>query len=132
MKKPLRLLLMLTVVLLASGCAGSVPEPASSPVPEEQSDNLLPPDNLLPVMIMVEDTLYQHDVGALDSSIKIEDSQLLGHITQDIGNEIPTQNGEACWVKEGTPYARCPLPEYPEGMVALIARQWWIFLPVAQ
>ena len=111
-------------LLLIPGCSGNAGMKASGSASEEQ------PDNLLPMMIMVEDALYQHDIGMLDSSIKIEDSQILGHITKSLGNEVPTQNGEACWVEEGAPYARCPLPEYPEGMVALVGRGWWIFLPV--
>lgn len=56
--------------------------------------------------------------------------QILGHITKNLANEVPTQNGEACWVEAGMPYARCPLPEYPEGMVAQVRYEWWIFLPV--
>ena len=129
MKKTLRLLLLLTAVLLASGCTGA--SPAITPEPSGDAPSM-PPPGILPILMMVEDTLYQHDVGVLDSSNKIEDSQILGHIATSYANTVPTQNGEACGVPEGTPYARCPLPEYPEGMVAFMGRQWWIFLPEHQ
>lgn len=119
--------IFLFAALLLSGCNGSglAPSPAPSPVITHHPDKL-------PILMMVEGTLYQHAVGILDPSIKIEDSQILGYITTNYANTVPAQNGEACGVPEGAPYARCPLEEYPEGMVALIARQWWIFLPENQ
>lgn len=114
------------LLLLLSGCNA-----AADPNPTPSFDFNHSPDQL-PILMMVEDTLYQSTVGVLDASIKIEDSQILGHITTAYANTVPTQNGEACGVSEGTPYARCPLEEYPEGMVALIDYQWWIFLPENQ
>lgn len=113
-------------LLLIPGCSGNVDAEGSTPGSEEQ------PADVLPLMIMVEDTLYQRDVGVLDPSVTIEDSQILGHVTKNLFNEIPSQNGEGCFVEEGTPYSRCPLPEYPEGMVVYIDHQWQVFLPVDQ
>lgn len=130
MRKPLRLLSLLTVVLLLSGCNA-----AANPEPTPSFDLNHDPDQL-PVLMMVEDTLYQYGAGTLDPSIKIEDSQILGYIATNYANTVPTQNGEACGVPEGAPYARCPLEEYPEGMVVRmpgrIADTWWIFLPENQ
>lgn len=118
------------LLLLLSGCnATANPDPTHSFDPDHDPDQL-------PILMMVEGTLYQHAVGTLDPSIKIEDSRILGHITVNYANTVPTQNGEACGVPEGAPYARCPLPEYPEGMVARmpgrIVDTWWIFLPENQ
>lgn len=114
------------MLLLLSGCnAAADPDPTSSFDPNH------PPDQL-PILMMVEGTLYQHAVGTLDASIKIEGSQILGYITTNYANTVPAQNGEACGVPKGAPYARCPLKEYPEGMVAFMGHQWWIFLPENQ
>lgn len=118
--------IFLFAALLLSGCNA-----AENPEPTHSFDSNHAPDKL-PILMMVEDTLYQHDVGTLDSSVKIEDSQILGYITTNYANTVPTQNGEACGVPEGAPYARCPLEEYPEGMVAFMGHQWWIFLPESQ
>lgn len=117
------------LLLLLSGCSGGVETPPPSPTPSPVITHV--PDQL-PILMMVEGTLYQHAVGTLDPSIKIEDGQILGYITTEYANTVPTQNGEACGVPKGAPYARCPLPEHPEGMVAFMGYRWWIFLPESQ
>lgn len=105
-----------------------IPSDAISPSQSPSFDPYHDPD-LLPVMIMVEDTVYQQG-GVLDASIRIDDSQILGCISEVIGNERPSHNGEANFLDVGTPYARCPLEEYPDCIVVFYAHQWYIFHPV--
>lgn len=111
-----KLLCSVMAVLLSFTAAGCAP---SQPAAE------------LPLMIMAEDAVYQHGSGALDASVTIEDSQILGHITTVVNNRVPARNGEANFPAAlDAPYTRCPLEEYPDAIVVFFARQWYIFLPL--
>ncbi|MBD5083813.1 MAG: hypothetical protein HDT33_01780 [Clostridiales bacterium] len=131
---------LLCLLLPLSGCdrGGDVIHPSQIPsdtISPSQSPSLdldpyLDYPNILPVMIMVEDTIYQQGCGVLDPSIRIDDSQILGRISEVIGNERPSHNGEANFLYVGTRYARCPLEEYSDCIVVFYAQQWHIFHPV--
>ncbi len=129
---------LLGLLLSLSGCGtgsdvinhSQSPSNTTSPSQSSSFDPYHDPD-LLPVMIMIENIIYQQsDAGTLDASIKIDDSQILGRISKVIGNKRPSHNGESNFLDDGTPYARCPLEEYPDAVVVFYAHEWHIFCPV--
>ena len=91
--------------------------------------------NSAPSVVMLEGKLYVNYGDALSSSVKVSESQILGHISSVTPPEnrtrIPGKDQEANFpAAQDAPYARCPLEEYPNAFVVFFARQWHIFLPL--
>ena len=93
--------------------------------------------NAAPPVVMLEGKFYVNYGDALPSSVKVSESQILGHISSVIPPEsrtqMPGKDQEANFpAGQDAPYARCPLEEYPDGFVVFFTHQWYIFLPLEE